>query len=48
MIPNGEEQNAYILGVDAVVDKFIGKIILTFLLNKDFTRAINGASDLYG
>ena len=35
MAPDGEEQDAYILGVDEVVEKFTGKIIAVVHRNDD-------------
>lgn len=35
MAPDGEEQDAYILGVDTAVEKFTGKIIAVVHRNDD-------------
>ena len=35
MAPDGEEQDAYILGVDGAIDKFSGKIIAIVHRNDD-------------
>ena len=35
MAPDGEEQDAYILGVDKAIDKFTGKIIAIVHRNDD-------------
>ena len=35
MAPDGEEQDAYILGVDEAIDKFIGTVIAVVHRNDD-------------